>query len=117
MFSSENIGSSVRGPDGAAEARRQTNSSTVPRNLSARTTEATSCCRVGFGGDKLCCGDVDAVGAERLAMALGERFNERTMAWSQDILQPVRQEHCKATHTQGSLCLVFREVGNLGGHI
>ena len=84
MFSSENTGSSVRGPDGA-EVRRQTSSSTVPRNLSARAMEATSCCRVGFGGYKL---GVDTVGAERLAMALGERFNERTRAWSQDVPQP-----------------------------
>jgi hypothetical protein len=92
MFSSEDTGSSVRGPDGA-EVRRQTSSSTVPRNLSARAMEATFCCRVGFGGDKFCCGDVDAVGVERLAMALGERFNERTRAWSQDIPQPpVTQE-------------------------
>lgn len=79
MFSSENTGSSVRGPDGL-EARRQTSSSTVSRNLTAQVMEATSCCRVGIGGDKPRCVGVDAAGVERLAigpMALSERFNER----------------------------------------
>ena len=85
MFSSENTGSSVRGPDGA-EVRRQTSSSTVLRNLSARAMEATSCCRAGFGGTRHDRGDVDAVGS-RLASASGERFKERTRAWSYGICQ------------------------------
>ena len=41
--------------------------------------EATSCCEVKFGGHRLRCDDVDAIGELAMwPMALGERFNEHT---------------------------------------
>lgn len=86
MFSSENTGSSVRGPDGA-EVRRHTSSSTVPRNLSARVMEATSCCRVGFGGKKSCRDSKVDDGLAIELMASSERFSERTKAWPKDVPQ------------------------------